>query len=40
MKKYEDPELEIIRFNDADIIVTSGGCGGAGCPFEAEEEDL
>lgn len=39
MKKYENPELEIIRFDDADIIATSGGCS-PGCPHETEETEV
>lgn len=40
MKKYENPELEIIRFDDADIIATSGACDPASCPTETEENEV
>lgn len=41
MKKYENPELEIVRFDDADIITTSQGCvPGMSIPNELEEENM
>lgn len=38
MKKYENPELEIIRFDDADVITTSGTCGNS-CQEETSEDN-
>ncbi len=35
MKKFESPEVEIIRFAAKDILTASGGGGG-----EDTEEDL
>ena len=39
MKKYEEPELEVIRFDDVDII-TSSSCGvpGGGSVILDEQE--
>lgn len=30
IENYTDPEVEVIRFDSNDIIVTSGGCGMGG----------
>lgn len=38
MKKYEKPELEIIHFDDADVITTSSTCGSG--DNEAEQDIL
>ena len=39
-KKFERPELEVIQFNNEDIIVTSsnGGMGGGSEPGDYDED--
>lgn len=41
MKKFEEPEVEIVRLGLNDVIVTSGeGCASSTCPNEAEEDEV
>lgn len=38
-KKFERPEMEVIRFEAEDVIMTSGGCSsecGLVCSIECE----
>ena len=36
-KKFERPEMEVIRFEAEDVIMTSGGCS-SDCGFVCETD--
>ena len=41
MKIFEKPVIELIRFNENDVIVTSStNCGGSSCLNESVEDDF
>ena len=37
MKKYESPEIEVVKFNAADVIAVSGNTGGNGTVTPPDE---
>ena len=36
---YEEPELQVIEFDPADVILTSGGCAYEGIDIPVSDQD-